>query len=164
MAYSKDKISEVRKRYIFDRLPLEQVAQLSSVSYATAGRWKKQAFDRGDDWDKVRTAHSLAGSEDESVARELLTELVLMFKTTMDAVKNDELDPQTKVKLLASLSDSYNKSMSANKKLMPEVSKLATALKTIELLSEYIAKHKPKLLQEFIALLEPFGKILEQEL
>lgn len=165
MAYAKEKISEVRKSYIFERLPLERCADLHEISYATVQRWKKQAKAGGDDWDSVRTAHTLASGELENMGREILTDFTLEFKNTMKIVREDDsLTASQRVSLLIGLSDGFNKAISANKKILPQVSKLAVALQTIELLSGYIAEHKAELLQDFIGILEPFGEILESEL
>jgi len=80
VAYSQDDKDKVRKAYIFDKLPLDKCASLHGISYATVQRWKNQARARGDDWDKVKSAQTLVGGEIEDVARELLTELIIIFK------------------------------------------------------------------------------------
>jgi len=164
VAYSQDDKDKVRKAYIFDKLPLDKCASLHGISYATVQRWKNQARARGDDWDKVKSAQTLVGGEIEDVARELLTELIIIFKTTMDNVKNDDLDAKTKVQLLASLADSYNKSISANRKLMPVTDRLAVAMTVMELLGEYIKEHKPEAMAVFVEILVPFGELLDREL
>lgn len=163
MAYPKDKINQVRKSYIFDNLPLDKCAVLHGISYPTVQRWKKQALDSGDDWDKVKSAQTLAGGQIEDVARALLTDLVIIFKSTMDGVKNDDLDAKTKVQLLASLADSYNKSISANKKLMPVTDKLAVAMTVMEMLGKYIQEYKPEAMAVFVEILVPFGELLSKE-
>lgn len=163
MAYTQEDKDNVRKSYIYDRLPLDKCASLHKISYPTVQRWKKTALANGDDWDKVKSAHTLSGGEVENVARELLTELVIIFKTTMDNVKNDELDAKTKVQLLASLADSYNKSISANKKLMPVADKLAIAMTVMEMLGNYIKDNKPDAMSIFIEILVPFGELLDSE-
>lgn len=164
MAYSQDDKDKVRRAYIFDKLSLDKCAEVYGISYATVQRWKKQARARGDDWDKVKSAQTLVGGEIEDVARELLTELIIIFKTTMDNVKNDDLDAKTKVQLLASLADSYNKSISANRKLMPVTDRLAVAMTVMELLGEYIKEHKPEAMAVFVEILVPFGELLDREL
>lgn len=163
MAYTQETKDSVRRAYVYDGLSLDKAAQVMNVSYPTAQRWKKEAKAQGDDWDKVKAAHTLSGGEVENVARELLVELVLIFKTTMDNVKNDELDAKTKVGLLASLADSYNKSISANKKLMPVADKLAIAMTVMEMLGNYIKEHKPEAMPIFIEILVPFGELLDSE-
>lgn len=163
MAYSQDDKDKVRKAYIFDKLPLDKCASLHGISYATVQRWKNQARARGDDWDKVKSAQTLAGGEIEDVARELLTELIIIFKNTTDSVKSDEIDSVTKVKLLASLADSYNKAVSANRKLMPVTDKLAIAMTVMEMLGRYIQETKPEAMPIFVEILVPFGEVLSKE-
>lgn len=163
MAYTTADKDKVRRAYIFDKLPLDKCAILHGISYPTVQRWKKEAKQAGDDWDKVKSAQTLAGGEIEDVARTLLTDLVIIFKTTMDGVKNDDLDAKTKVQLLASLADSYNKSISANKKLMPTTDKLAVAMTVMEMLGKYIQEYKPEAMAVFVEILVPFGELLSKE-
>lgn len=164
MAHDVNTKTELRRLYLFERLSLEVAAAQVGVSLPTARRWKQQAQEFGDDWDKLRAAHTLAGTDLEDVARQLLTDLVLQFKATMEALQVAEIGAAERVQLLTSLSDSYNKAISANKKLMPETSKLAVALQVVEMLAAYLKQHKPDLLMDFMQILEPFGKTLEKEL
>lgn len=163
MAYAQEDKDKVRKSYISDRLSLDSVASIHGIPYQTIQRWKKQAKERGDDWDKIRAAQTLAGGEMEDTARELLTDLIIIFKNTADSVKSDDIGSVTKVKLLASLADSYNKAMSANKKLMPVTDKLAVAMTVMEMLGKYIQDTKPDAMPIFIEILVPFGEVLSQE-
>lgn len=165
MAHDDNLKKEVRRLYIFDKLSLANCAVMANVSYQTAMRWKKQAKEMGDDWDKVKTAHTLAGGDLEEIGQQILTDFLVQFKSTMDAIRNDKnLTPTERVELLTSLSDSYNKAVSANKKIMPETSELATAMKVLEKLAGFIRDNKPELLQEFVNILEPFGEVLQKEL
>lgn len=165
MAHDTDKKTQVRKSYVFDGLSLASCAMLADVSYSTAQRWKNVAKDNGDDWDKLKAANTLAGSDLEDIGRQILTDFIVQFKTTMNLIReSEELSPTQRVELLTSLSDSYNKAIAANKKIMPETNKLAVALQVVELLSKYIGEHKPELLMPFMEVLEPFGEILDKEL
>lgn len=165
MAHAQSTKDELRRLYVFDQLSLASCAVTVDVSYATAQRWKNQAQELGDDWDKVRSAHAMAGGEIEDIARQILTDFVIQFKSTMDIIKEDtELGAKTRVELLTSLSDSYNKAIGANKKLLPTTSKLAVALEVLERLANYIKEHKPELLVDFMDILEPFGTLIEKEL
>lgn len=165
MAYSKDKIHEVRKLYVFNRFSLDKAADVANVSYATAQRWKKEAKKQGDDWDKLRAAHTMAQGDIEALGTQIMTNFVVTFKSAMDEIQaNGQIDPEKKVKLLASVSDSYVKAVAANQKTMPEVSKLAVALQVVELLGKYIGEHKPEILTVFMEVLEPFGEMLDKEL
>lgn len=163
MAYTQEDKDKVRKSYICDRLSLDSVASIHGIPYQTIQRWKKQAKERGDDWDKIRAAQTLAGGEMEDTARELLTDLIIIFKNTADSVKSDDIGSVTKVKLLASLADSYNKAMSANRKLMPVADKLAIAMTVMEMLGKYIQDTKPEAMPIFVEILVPFGEVLSKE-
>lgn len=164
MAHDKSKKDEIRRLYVFEQLSLANCAILMAVSYQTAQRWKRQAKKAGDDWDRVKSAHTMAGGELEDIARQILTDFVLQFKATMEMVKHDDIDAKTRVELLTSLSDSYNKAISANRKLMPETSKLAIALQVLEKLANFIKETKPDLLMAFMEVLQPFGERLEKDL
>lgn len=163
MAYAQEDKDKVRKSYISDRLSLDSVASIHDIPYQTVQRWKKQAKKHGDDWDKIRAAQTLAGGEMEDTARELLTDLIIIFKNTADSVKSDDIGSVTKVKLLASLADSYNKAMSANRKLMPVADKLAIAMTVMEMLGKYIQDTKPEAMPIFVEILVPFGEVLSKE-
>lgn len=165
MAHAPEVKTELRRMYVFDQLSLSSCAVACDVSYGTAQRWKKQAQDDGDDWDKLKSAYAMAGGELEDIGRQILTDFVLQFKSTMDIIREaDEIDAKTRVELLTSLADSYNKAIAANKRLLPETSRLAVALEVLERLAAYIGEHKPELLSEFLAVLEPFGAVIEKEL
>ncbi len=164
MAHAKDKINEVRKRYVFDGMSLATCATVAGISYATAQRWKNTAKDNGDDWDKVRAAHTIAGSDLEDIGRQILTDFVVQYKATMDLIHDEHLPAAKRVELLTGLADSYTKAIAANKKIMPETNKLAVALQVLEQFAEYIKKYKPDVLPVFMEVLERFGELLEKEL
>lgn len=163
--YSSEIKAKARKAFIYDKLSLASVSVMVDVPYQTLARWKKQAAEKGDDWDKLKVAHTMAGGDLESMGRQILTDLVTQFQATMEALRDDDgMNTITRVELLTSLSDSYNKAVGASRKLLPETSKLAVALEVLEKQAEYIKQHKPALLVEFMAVLEPFGELLEKEL
>lgn len=162
MAHSQATKDDLRKRYIFEGLSLAMAAVMSEVSYPTAQRWKNAASEAGDDWDKVKTAHSMAGGDLEDISRQILTDFIIQFKATMDSIKGaDDIAPGQRVEMLTSLADAYNKTVASSRKLLPETSKLAIALQVIELLATYLKEHKPELLPQFMEILEPFGKTLD---
>lgn len=116
MAWSQDIRDKVRNGYIFDQLPLDIVAMKYAVPHDTARRWKTQAMKNGDDWDKLRAAHALAGDGLESVARTVLISLVVKCQTTLERLnQNPDIPPQESVELLASLSDSLSKAVASSK-------------------------------------------------
>ena len=165
MAHSQATKDDLRKKYIFDGLSLTMAAVVVEVSYPTAQRWKNQAEEAGDSWDQVKVAHSMAGGDLEDMSRQILTDFIIQFKGTMEAIKQDDkMPPIVRVELLTSLADSFNKAVAANSRMLPKTSELAVAFKVLGLLSKYIQEHKPDLLPEFVAVLEPFGEAIAREL
>ncbi|MTH47487.1 DUF1804 family protein [Intestinirhabdus alba] len=164
MAWPKEMRDKIRSGYIFDQLTLEMVALKCGVPYDTARRWKMQAAKTGDDWDKLRVAHTLAGDGLETVARTVLISLVVKCQATMDQLNNNpDVPAQQSVELLASLADSLSKAVSSSKKILPETDRLATALEVVQKLGAFISEHKPALYVEFVDVLESFASVLEDE-
>lgn len=158
MAHSDDTRRAVRAAFVFDQLGLEIAAVKHDVPVATARRWKSEAKRAGDDWDKARSAQMIAGGGIEDVVRQTLAVVVQQVQATVESIQAaEDMDPATKVQMLASLADAYNKLMAVSKRLMPETDKLAVAMDVIQRLGEYVAKRKPALAGEFVELLEPFG-------
>ncbi|MFC0979513.1 DUF1804 family protein [Pasteurella multocida] len=163
MAFDEKTRALVRRYYVFEFLSLEQSANKAKVSFNTARRWKKEAASKGDDWDKVRDVQVMAGSELTDITKGLLSGFIIQYRATMDEIQNSELNAQDKVERLSSLADSFAKMTAASKRILPEVSESATALKTIKLFGSYIQEKKPQLLGEFLDLIRDFGQQLEKE-
>lgn len=164
MAYDEKTKAYVRRYYVFEGMSLESAAEKAEVSFATARRWKKQAEDLGDDWDRVRDAHTIAGGKVEDVAKGMLTRFVVQFGNVLEQVEQaSELNAREKAELLCGLGDSFTKMTAASKRLIPEVSALAVAMETIELLANEIKQKKPDLLSDFIELLDDVEQRLQKE-
>ncbi|MGE4539224.1 MAG: DUF1804 family protein [Desulfovibrio sp.] len=157
MAHGKDKVAAVRTAYVHERLPLETAAAKAGVSPATAGRWKRAAREAGEDWDKLRAACLLAGDGVEAVARQMLADYVVQHKAMMDAIATGDMSASAKVDMLASLADSFNKTIAASKRVLPETSELATALSVLDKLGNFIRDRYPQHGPAFLEILEPFG-------
>lgn len=164
MAHDEKTKADVRRYYVFDCLTLELAAEKAKVSYNTARRWKREAEARGDNWDKVRDANTMASGKVEDVARGMLTTFVLYFENTMDEIKRaKELPVSEKAKLIQGLGDSYSKMVASSKRLLPEVSELATAWKVIEMVTNLIKTKHPNLLPTFLSVLDDLENIVKQE-
>lgn len=165
MAYPKETRDRVRRAYVFDGLSLDLAAIKCGVACPTAQRWKTAAKQTGDDWDKVRAAHTLAGGGLDELGRGMITSLLVQFQTTMDELQSsdteDALKPADRVKLLVSMTDALNKTVASSKRLLPETNQLATALEVIQLLTKFITERFPQHVQAFADVLEPFGAELE---
>lgn len=161
MAHSDDTRRAVKAAYVFDQLALELAAVKHGVPVATARRWKQEARRAGDDWDKARGAQLIAGGSMEDVVRQTMAAMVQQVQATMEALQtNPDMPPLAKTQALASLADSYNKLLAANRRLMPETDKLAVAMDVIRRLLEFTKARYPGNAAGLAEMLEAFGEDL----
>ncbi|ELW9228599.1 DUF1804 family protein [Morganella morganii] len=164
MAFPQETRDKLRRAYIFSQMSLEVAAAQAGVSFVTARRWKKEAQDKNDDWDKMRAAHMLAGGGVEDAGRAVLMSLVVQCQTVTEQINtNPDIAPGTRVDMLASLADAFNKAVSASKKILPETDKLATAIDVIQRLGQFISDKYPQHNVVFVEILESFAGVLERE-
>lgn len=164
MAHPKETRDRLRQLYVSGNQTLETAAMMCGTTQATARRWRDQARGRGDDWDKMRAAYTLAGGSIEELGRAMMAGFLQQYGSTMELLQQDaELGAAEKVKLLASLADAYNKTVAANARILPETSRLAAALEVVELLAKFVAEKHPKQLGALAEVLEPFGAEVERE-
>lgn len=164
MAHKPSVKTAVRRHYVFDRFTLEQAAERAGVSFNTARRWKNEAKASGDDWDKARDVQVMAGGEMEDLSQSLLTGFLVQYRTTMEEIqKSEQLSAKDKVALLSTLADSYTKMVAASKRILPEISAIAAAMKTIELFATLVKTKKTHLLPDFLELLDEIEPLLQQE-
>lgn len=158
MAHSDDKRRAVRAAYVFDQLSLEMAGLKHDVPFATVRNWRRADKDMGDDWDKARSAQMIAGGGIEDVVRQTLAIVVQQVQATVQAIQDaPDMTPSTKVDMLASLADAYNKLMAASRRLMPETDKLAVAQDTLKRLADFTRVKHPKHAAALIEVLEPFA-------
>lgn len=165
MAHAKEVRERLRQFYVSGNHSLEVSAKLCEVSFATARRWKNEAESNGDSWDKSRAAYTLAGQGIENLSRAMLAGFLVQYNHTMTMLQDsttEDLLPSDRAKLLASLADAFTKTVAANSRVMPETSKLAVALETLQLLTDFVQKEHIKHLQAVVEVLEPFGRELEK--
>ncbi|AKU21886.1 DUF1804 family protein [Massilia sp. NR 4-1] len=161
MAKSADVRALVRKHFVFDRLSLEQAAKLAAVAYTTAKRWKEKAAADGDDWDKLRSASTLAGGDVEQLSQQILTEMLVQFNAVLELIKKDtEMAATTRVDLLSSLMDNIHKSLAAMRKFLPEANSLSIGMTVLRGLAEFVQERFPQHGSVLVEVLEPFGDVL----
>ncbi|WP_274571566.1 DUF1804 family protein [Neisseria leonii] len=166
MAHPKETREKLRRLYIGGEQTLETAAMVCQVPQATARAWKRKAADAGDDWEKLRAAYTLAGGGIEELSRAMLAGFLAQYNHTMTLLQDgssEDLPPSERAKLLAGLADAFAKTVAANKRVMPETSELATALKLIEFLMSFVQEKHPKHLAAFVEVLEPFGVEVEKK-
>lgn len=164
MAHSREIRDRVRNAYIYNGLSLELVAAQAGIPVSTVSRWKREAADQHDNWDKQRAAVLIAGGGIEDISRMILLNTLTEYQVTMEKIReNPGIPPAERVDMLAKLGDSFSKCIAASKKILPETSELATAMKTVELLLIFINESYPKHRAAFAEVLEAFGRVLEKE-
>ncbi len=158
MAHGEDTRRAVRAAFVFDQLPLEAAAVKAGVPGGTAKRWIREARAAGDDWERARSAQMIAGGGLEDVVRQTLAVVVQQVQATVEIInQSQDMDAATKVQMLVSLADAYNKLMSASRRMMPETDALALRLDTVKRLGEFIRSKHPRHAAAFSELLEPFA-------
>jgi transposase-like protein len=164
MAHPPELRAKVRASYVHDRLPLETAAEKHGIGYATARRWKSEAENDGDDWERARSAARLSGDGIRNVAQLMLEDYLTLHQATVDAVKSaDNIGPLAKAEVLSRLADAFTKTMSAVGKASPELSRLAIATDVIQRLAEYTEADFPQHIAAIVEIIEPFAAELAKE-
>lgn len=166
MAHPKATRDKLRALYCNGEQSLETAAALCGVSLGTARRWRDEAKAQGDDWNKLRAAHTMAGGSIDEIARAMMTSFLVQYQATMTMLQDaevEDLPPSKRVQLLASLADAFTKTVAANKRVLPETSQLATALELLQFLMVFVQEKHPKHLAAFVEVLEPFGAEVERK-
>jgi uncharacterized protein YjcR len=162
MAWSDKTRTTARTQYVYDRRNLTEIGRRLKVNVTTITRWKRQAKEAGDDWDKARVANSVAGEGAQAVAVQFMEDFMLLLQATVEDVKNPKtkMEPQQRVDALARLADAYNKAMAAVKRTMPELSELAVSMEVLQALAKFVQAKYPQHAKAFSEILEPFGQEL----
>ena len=158
MAYSNDTRSKARTLYVHSRLTIPAISVHIDVPQATIARWKANARSSGDDWEIARASAVMADEGFERVVSEAVENFTVMFQVTMGQIQEDEaMSAADKVKLMAALTDSFNKMMSAAGRASPKLSKLGIATELLQHLADFVSRDFPQHQEAFLEILEPFG-------
>ena len=158
MAHPKDTRSKARKMYVQTRCAIPTISASLDVSEGTLRRWKGEAKHSGDDWDIARAAATMKGEGLETMVAAVIEDFTVMFQVTMEQVKEDsQIEPGAKVKLMASLSDSFNKMVLAAGRTAPKLNEMAIAMDVLKRMAEFIGGDFPQHGAAFEEILEPFG-------
>lgn len=163
MAYSQAVRDAVRDAYVQDRLPLEAAAERVGVSYSAAQNWKRRAREQGQDWDKARAASRMSSGGLGDLTSQLLEDFALLFQSTVEQIRDADVDPIKKAEAISRLSDAYTKTMRAATRGAPEIGQLALALEIIDLLAKFVRAEFPQHAEALISVLEPFGQKVAQK-
>ncbi|MFD2678034.1 DUF1804 family protein [Camelimonas lactis] len=153
-----------RKLYVNQRQSLPTIAIALTVSEPTLRRWKRDAKERGDDWDVSRAASTLAGEGMEMLVGAALEDFMVLYQSTIDALKGDpDVAPAERVKLMASLADALNKMVSSSGRIAPKTSQLGVAMDVLKRQAEFVREnYSGDVVNAFVEMLEPFSVHLSE--
>lgn len=154
---------EARRLYVTVRQALPVIALNLNVSERTISRWKSEGRRDGDDWDVARSASTLASDGMNMLTMQLIEDYVIQHQAAIEALKEQgNISAIDRAKTLASLSDSFIKTMNAAGRLSPELSKLSTAMEVVRLLGDFVREYFPEHGSVLVEILGPFGEKLAQ--
>jgi Protein of unknown function (DUF1804) len=163
MAHATEKRTKLRGLYVFQKLPMDTACKKLAIPASTGKRWKQDAAAKGDDWDVARAAQSMGDESFKQLSVSLLEDYLLQHQATMKMLKEDKdkkLSALQRAEILASMSDSFNKTMASFKRLSPELNRQAIALDALQRLAAFAQKRFPAHVPALLELLEPFGEEL----
>ena len=160
MGTKEDIRRKARSDYVYRRMMQSTIAAAHGVSEATVGRWKKAAKEAGDDWDKARTAHVIAGEGVEVVVSSVVEDFMIQAQAILDEIKDGEHTTQQKVTMLVQLSDAMTKMAGSAKRFAPKVSELGVAQDVMAKLLEFVRENVPQHAATILEIIEPFGEHL----
>ena len=162
MSANDDVRRKARSDYVHRRMMQSTIAAAYGISEATVGRWKKSAKEKGDDWDKARTAHVIAGEGVEVVVSSVVEDFMIQAQAILDEIKVGTHTTQEKVGMLVSLSDAMTKMAASAKRFAPKVSELGVAQDVMAKLLEFVRESFPQHSAAILEIIEPFGERLAE--
>ncbi len=161
MAHPGEKRTQLRGLYVYQRLPMDAACAKAGVPRGTANRWKKEAAEDGDDWDSARAAVALGDEHFASLSKKLLEDYLIQHQATMDLLREArDMGPRERAETLASMSDSFNKTMASFKRLAPDLDRQAVQIDVLQRFVTFAQARYPQHLQALAEMLEPFGEEL----
>ncbi|MFD2299911.1 DUF1804 family protein [Paracidovorax citrulli] len=161
MAHAQEKRTQLRGLYTYQRLPMEAACKKLGVPRSTANRWKAEALEKGDDWDTVRAAMALGDDNFASLSKKLLEDYLVQHQATMDQLREATgMSARDRAETLASMSDSFNKTMASFKRLAPDLDRQAVQIDVLQRFVTFAQARFPQHLQAVAEMLEPFGEEL----
>lgn len=161
MAHPTERRTQLRGLYVYQRLTMEQACAQLHVPKTTANRWKAEARAKGDDWDNARAAVALGDESFSTLSRKLLEDYLVEHQATITTMRADKDMPAARrAQLLASMADSFNKTMASFRKVAPELNRHAIALDALQRLASFAQQRYPKHVPALLEMLEPFGEEL----
>ena len=160
---SKDELRrKARSDFVNRRMALVTIASAYNVAESTVGRWKKAAKEAGDDWDKARSAHVIAGEGVEVVVSQVVEDFMIQAQGILDEIKEGTHTTREKVDMLVQLSDAMTKMAASAKRFAPKVSELGVAQDVMAKLLDFVREEFPHHAKAILEIIEPFGERLSE--
>lgn len=153
---------KARSDYVHRRMMQSTIAAAYGISEATVGRWKKAAKEAGDDWDKARTAHVIAGEGMEVVVSTVVEDFLIQAQAIQDEIKDGNHSTKEKVEMLVSLADAMVKMTSSARRLAPKISELGVAQDVMAKFLQFVRENFPQHAAIVLEIFEPFGDRLAE--
>ena len=164
MARPPEQRQELRRAYVYDRLPLEAAADKAGIPLGTARRWKADAENAGDDWEKARAAASLSATGANTVAQMVLADFLTLHGAVVDELRNaPDVPALAKAEALSRLADAFTKTMAAVAKAAPDLGRFAVATELLADYARFVRDRFPDLEKAVIETLEPFGVCIAEK-
>lgn len=138
----------------------EETAKETARADQAAANYLTEHLDQEDRY-SVRAAMALGDDNFASLSKKLLEDYLVQHQATMDLLREaKDMGPMQRAETLASMSDSFNKTMASFKRLSPELNKQAIQLDVLQRLVSFAQARFPQHLTAMVELLEPFGEEL----
>lgn len=161
MAHGSEKRTQLRGLFVYQRMSMDAACKKAGVPRSTGNRWKAEAAAEGDDWDNVRAAVGLGDENFATLGRKLLEDYLIQHQATMDLLREaKDMSARDRADTLASMSDSFNKTMASFKRLAPELNKQSIQLDVLRLFAGFAQRRYPQHVTALLDMLEPFGEEL----
>lgn len=92
MAHPQEIREKLRRLYVSGEQTLETAALMCEIPQTTARAWKRADKEKGDDWDKMRAAYTLAGGGIEDLSRAMLAGFMVQYNSTMTMLQDSSTE------------------------------------------------------------------------
>ncbi len=163
MAYKQFVKDQVREAFI-SGLSLSSAAARFGVPYDTARRWKEAARKAGDRWDSLVLANKMADSNENNLAQQTLDQFLTIYHETLKDIQNDpDMSNQDKVKLLASLANTYRDVTRTACKVDPTSWELALAMDVTKSFMRFVKERYPEKIKDVLSIHYEFSRTIAEQ-
>jgi excinuclease UvrABC helicase subunit UvrB len=152
-------------------MSVEEIACQENITPKTIYAWKQESQEKGDDWERARSATRLASDGIDVITAQVLEDYAFLINRFMEKIRKESesetvtLEGYKEVsESVARVADAYMKLSNAIKRANPHLNELAMASKVLKLQENFIREKFPQYLPTFAEILQPFSIELNQKL